>query len=248
MSPSLSHWPAHLQATTTVDYFIDTGTRSSATATTTAPTLPDRTRVVRAGTARAAFASADGTTWRHSNYSNHHHVQYLVAYTALQLQQLCLPHQASAVHRPSTTSASPVLMQAGARRHRPPLVASTRRRQPAPAAPERSIHAQCRGHRTLNKQQHRHVLLRLLCHYQLSELHHHRARRFSIANGNTTSRAGVTIRETTATGSKHTASVAEKAGTARSIYRVTTTANTATLTLLRPYWLRLKRLGDVFSA
>jgi hypothetical protein len=50
--------------TTTVDYYVDSGSRSSVSSTTAAPTLPYWTRVVRAGNALTSYISSDGVIWQ----------------------------------------------------------------------------------------------------------------------------------------------------------------------------------------
>ncbi|WP_395738871.1 Calx-beta domain-containing protein [Prosthecobacter sp.] len=73
------------------------------------------------------------------------------------------------------------------------------------------------------------------------------ARVVSITGGVNTSKGGVMIRETTANTSKHMAMAAEKTGSARTVYRSGTTGANAAVTVQRPYWVRLTRAGTSFS-
>ena len=77
------------------------------------------------------------------------------------------------------------------------------------------------------------------------------ARVVSQTGSTTLTRAGVMIRESTATNSRFAASLAQLNGTFLQGYRTTagSTSNLLTYTnIIRPWWVRLQRTGDVFTA
>ncbi len=77
------------------------------------------------------------------------------------------------------------------------------------------------------------------------------ARIVSVQNVNgTSSRGAVMIRETTNSGSRHACMAVSSTSGGRFVYRATTDGNNdnATSTLALPYWVRVRRVGNVFTA
>ncbi len=232
--------------TTTVDYYVDSGSRSSVSSTTAAPTLPYWTRVVRAGDALTSYISSDGVIWQMVGATQTISMSS-TSYTA----GLVAMSSASGVSCTATLDNVSITGLDEGGTSGAAVFGSVGTTNPA------STSSVAGGVYTLNaggaglsinstSDTSCHVFFAIASSANCTIT----ARVTGITNGNTTSRAGVMIRESSATGSRHMTTVAEKAGTARMIRRSSTSANatsTAT-TILRPYWVRLRRIGSVFSA
>lgn len=232
--------------TTTVDYYVDSGSHASTTNTTGAPTLPYWTRVVRTGSSLASFISSDGVIWQQVGTN-----QTIAMSSTSYLAGLVAMSSTSGTSCNATLdNVSITGLEAGGASGAA-VFGSIGTTNPASTSSEASgiytLNAGGAGLSTSSTSD-------TSCYVSFAITNSANctitARVTGIANGNTTSRAGVMIRESTATGSRHMATVAEKAGTARLINRNTTSGNAAssTTTILRPYWVRLQRSGSVFSA
>ncbi len=232
--------------TTTVDYYLDSGSRSSASSTTTTPTLPYWTRVVRAGDALTSYISSDGVIWQPVGTT-----QTFTMSSASYTAGLVAMSSTSGVSCTATLDNLSITGLDGGGTSGAAAFGSVGTTNPA------STSSQAGGVYTLNAGG---VGLSLnstsdtSCYVSFAITDSANctitARVTGITNGNNTSRAGVMIRESSATGSMQMTTVAEKAGTARMIRRSSTSANatSSTTTILRPYWVRLRRIGSVFSA
>lgn len=230
--------------TTTVDYYVDSGTRASATGTSTVPTLPYWTRVVREANMLTSYVSSDGVNWQMVstpqtiNLVSNGYTVGLVAMSS-----------SSGVSCTATLDNFSITGLDAGGAASAATFGSIGTTNPASSSSVSSgvytLNAGGAGLTTSSTSDTScyvsHVITNSLnCTVT--------ARVVSIANGNSTSRAGVMIRDSTATTARHMAMLGEKAGTARTIRRLTTTASSATTTIVRPYWVRLQRIGSVFKA
>ncbi len=230
---------------TTVGYVVDSGSRSSTTTANAVPALPYWTRVVRAGTALTSYVSTDGIVWRQVGSTTTVSMAS-VAYTA----GLIAMSSTSAV---SCTATLDNFSITGLDTGVPgaAVFGSIGATNPVSVSTELGgVYTLTAGGTGLSTTSTSDVSCFVSHAISDSVNCTVTARIVSISGGNTTSRAGVTIRESTATGSRHMSSLGEKAGTARIITRTTTGGNatSSTLTIIRPYWVRLRRVGDAFSA
>ena len=230
---------------TTVAYSVDTGARTSTSATNTVPALPYWTRVVRQGNAFSAFHSTDGTNWKEVGTT-----QTITMSSASYTVGIIGMSSSSGVSCTATVdnltitgldSGVPGATTFGSVGITTPASTSS------VASGVYTLNAGGAGLSTSSTSDNGCYVSMPIANSVNSVI---TARVVSIANGNTTSRAGVTIRESTATGSRHFTCLAEKAGVNRAIYRLATSGNaaSATTSAIRPYWTRLTRVGDTFTA
>jgi len=232
--------------TTTVDYHVDSGARTSVTSTTTAPTLPYWTRVVREGNSLTSYFSSDGVIWQQVGTTQTISMSS-VSYTAGLI----------AMSSTSGTSCTATLDQfsitglsaggtAGAATFGS-IGTTTPASTSSVAAGVYTLNAGGAGLSTSSTTDTSCYVSHLISNSTHCTV---TARVLSVSNGNNSSRAGVTLRESTATNSRHMTLLAQKDGTARVIQRLSSggNASTTTATVLRPYWVRLSRVGSVFSA
>lgn len=231
----------------TVDYMLDTGARTSTTATNAAPALPYWTRVVRSGSSLSSYISGDGVVWKQVG-STQMVSMSSTSYTA----GMVAMSGTSGIGCVATIDSLGITgLDLGGSASASASFGSIGTTSPASTGSELSgIYTLNAGGAGLSTS----GTADTSCYASFAITNSANctitARVVSIANGNATSRVGVTLRESSAIGSRHVTSLAEKSGTARMIYRATTSASAASSTtaMLRPYWVRLKRVADVFSA
>ena len=230
--------------TTTVGYVVDSGSRSSTTTANAVPVLPYWTRVVRAGNSLSSFISVDGIDWRQVGTSATISMSS-TSYTA----GLIAMSSTSAV---SCTATLDNFSITGLDSGTPgaAVFGSIGTTNPVSTSSETggvyTLNAGGAGLSTTGTSD-------LSCYVSHAISNSVNctvtARVVSISGGNTTSRAGVTLRESTATGSRHMTTLAEKGAAARLISRAATSGSATNSTApIRPYWVRLRRVGDAFSA
>jgi len=230
----------------TVDYLVDTGARSSSTSTNTKGTLPYWTRVVRSGTNLSAYYSTDGVVWNQVgttttvSMSSSSYLAGVVAVSGT-TSSTCT----AVIDNVSVTDLS-VGGTAGAATS--VTIGTT---TPASSSSEAGgVYTVTAGGTDLAQSGTGGDVGRFL-YFPITNSADCTitARVVSITGGSTTvARGGVMIRESTSITSRHMAMTAQRDGTAWQIRRQTTTAATTSLTILRPYWVRLQRAGDIFSA
>ena len=228
---------------TTVDYMVDTGARSSSTASLSS-TLPYWVRVVRNGTALTSYCSTDGVTFNQVG-STQTLSMSSTNYTAGILAASSIGGTActATIDNVSITG----LEAAG-------TVGSVSHATVGTSSPTSSS-SEAAGVYTINAggSDLSQSGTADICRYVFFPIANSitctiTARISSISGGVAASKAGVMIRETSATTAKHLAMTAQKDGTARSVYRLTANGATASTTVLRPYWVRAQRAGSLFSA
>ncbi|MCB1274991.1 Calx-beta domain-containing protein [Prosthecobacter sp.] len=229
---------------TTVDYYVDSGARASVTGTTTVPTLPYWTRVVRADNVLTSYVSSDGEHWQMVSTP-----QTISLVTNGYTVGLVAMSSSSGVSCTATLDNFSITGLDAGGAASASTFGSIGTTNPASSSSESggvfTLNAGGAGLSTSSTSDTSCYVSHVITNSTNCIV---TARVVSIANGNNTSRAGVTIRDSTATTSKHMAMLAEKAGTARTIRRISTSASSATTTIVRPYWVRLQRVGSVFSA
>lgn len=230
--------------TTTVDYVLDTGTRSSTT-TASASMLPFWVRVERNGSSLITSNSTDGVTWRQVG-----------ATQTINMSSASFTAGIVAASASSGTAATVVIDNVsvaglegtgtvGLVSH-----GTIGTSLPASTSSEvNGVHTLVAGGPDLATS----GTGGDVCRYVSFPISNSitctiTARVVSISGGVAGSKAGVMIRETTAANSKHLAVLAQRDGTSRLVSRVTTTAATSTTGVVRPYWVKVQRAGDVFRA
>lgn len=232
--------------TVTVDYLVDTGTRSSSTSSTSKATLPYWTRVVRAGNALSAYYSTDGETWNQVGST-----------TTISISSTSFLAGIAAVSGTTTATCSAVIDNVSITDLSPGGTAGAVTSATIGTTTPTSSDSEEGGVYTITAGGNNFATSGTggdVCHYVYFPVSNSTdctitARVVSMTGGSTTvARAGAMIRETTATTSKHMIMTAQIDGTARQIRRATTSAANNSLTILRPYWVRLKRTGNAFDA
>ncbi len=232
--------------TTSVDYYVDSGSRSSVSSTTAAPTLPYWTRVVRTGSSYLSYISSDGVNWQPVGTAQ----TFTMSSTSYTAGLVAMSSSSGVSCTATLDNLSITGLDVGGTAGAA-VFGNVGTTSPASTSSETggvyTLNAGGTGLSTSGTSD-------TSCYVSIAITNSANctitARVTGITNGNTTSRAGVMIRESNATGSRHMTTVAEKAGTARMIRRSTTSgsAGSSTTTILRPYWVRLRRVGSVFSA
>jgi hypothetical protein len=231
--------------TTTVGYVVDSGSRTSTTTANAVPALPYWTRVVRVGSSLSSYVSTDGIAWRQVGGTT----TVGMASTAYTVGLIAMSSTSAVSCTATLDNFSITGLDAGT----PGAAAfgSIGTTNPVSVSSELGgVYTLTAGGTGLSTNSTSDVAC-YVSHAITNSLNcTATARVVSITGGNATSRAGVTIRESTATGSRHMTTLGESAGTARMIVRTGTggNASSSTLALLRPYWVRLRRVGDAFSA
>lgn len=231
----------------TVDYMLDTGARTSATATNSVPTLPYWTRVVREGTALRSFVSSDGVNWKQVGSTQ----TVSMSSTTYTAGPIAMSSTSGTACVATVDSLAITGLDPGGSANASASFGSIGTTSPASTSSESSgvytLNAGGAGLSTSGTADTSCYAFYTITNSANCTI---TARVVSIANGNTTSRAGVTIRESISTGARHLTSLAEKSGTARMIYRINLggSAASSSTTALRPYWVKLTRVADVFSA
>lgn len=236
---------------TSVDYVVDTGSRSSSSSTSSSITLPAATfpvwvRVVRAGNTFTNFYSTDGNTWIARGTP-----QTVSMSSSSYLVGIAVCSSSSGTSVSSVVDNLSVMgvdagASAGGMVH-----ADIGSVNPAGSSSQNSgsysITAGGPDIATGTTDTFRYVYVPITNSLNCTLT----ARVSSISGGSTSSKAGVMIRETTATNARHASTLALKDGTIRQTYR--TTAGTAGVTstttpVSSPWWVRLQRSGNAFSA
>ena len=235
--------------TTSVEYVVDTGSRSSTSATNTAIALPYWVRVSRVGFVHTSAISVDGVTWttlsstRTTTTTSTAYVVGLVAASS-----------ASGTSCTATIDNVTVTgLDVGSTLSPTASLGSIGTTTPASTSSESggvfTLNAGGTGLSTSSTTD-----TACFASYAVTNSANCvvTARVVSITGGNNTSYAGVTIRQTTANNVAHVSTVMEKNAIVRQIYRLPATGNagtaTSTPTNVRPYWVKLQRTGNVFSA
>lgn len=231
----------------TVDYLLDTGARTSTTLTNSVPVLPYWTRVIRAGSTLSSYISGDGIVWKQVGSTQ----TVSMSSTSYTAGIIAMSTASGTACTATVDSVSITGLDPGGNASASASFGSIGTSSPASTSSESAgtytLNAGGAGLSTSSTAD-------TSCYDSFTITNSVNctitARVVSIVNGNVTSRAGVTIRETTGTGARHMTSLAERSGTARVIYRTNTSGNaaSATSTALRPYWVKLTRVGDAFSA
>jgi regulation of enolase protein 1 (concanavalin A-like superfamily) len=228
---------------TTVDYVVDTGTRSS-TSGSLASTLPYWVRVVRNGSALSSYYSSDGVVFNQVGTTQTISMS-VTSYTAgIMAASNSSGNSCTATIDNVSITGLEVTGTVGAVSH-----ATIGTSTPASSSSEAAgVYTLIAGGTDLSQSSTADI-----CHYVSFQVSNSitctiTARVTSVTGGIASSKAGVMIRETTATTSKHMTMTAQKDGTARGVYRVTTNGATSSTTVLRPYWVKVQRVGSVFSA
>jgi hypothetical protein len=232
-------------AATSVDYFIDTGSRSTTTATNAVPKLPYWTRVERTGTTLKSFISGDGTTWTQVGTNQTHSLSSTSYLAGLVAASSSSGTAVTATIDNLSITGLDVGGSSGAA-----TFGSVGTTNPA------STSSALTGVYTLTAggadfaQSGTGGDVGCFVSFPITNSANCTitARVVSISGALANAKAGVAIRETTATTSKHMACFAQQNGTARYVQRVTTSATTVTSALVRPYWVRLSRVGETFNA
>lgn len=230
--------------TTTVDYYVDSGTRSSVTGTSTVPSLPYWTRVVREANVLTSYVSTDGVNWQMVSTP-----QTINLVTNGYTVGLVAMSSTSAVSCTATLDNFSITGLDAGGAASAATFGSIGTTNPASTSSVNSgvytLNAGGAGLSTSGTSDTSCYVSHVITNSVNCTV---TARVVGIANGNNTSRAGVMIRDSTATTARHMAMLGEKAGTARSIRRLTSNVSSATTTIVRPYWVRLRRVGSIFSA
>lgn len=232
---------------TSVDYMLDTGSRSSSTTTNTVMALPYWTRLVRAGSSISSFVSSDGVVWSQVGAAQ----TVAMSSTNYTVGLVAMSSTSGTSCTATLDNVSITGIDAGGTVAPSATFSTIGTTNPASSTSENSgVYTMNAGGTTLTTLSGSDIAAYAYFAVTSSVNCTITARVTGIANGNSTSRAGVTIRESTATGAMHMACLGEKGGTARTIYRATTNGLAANMlrTTMRPYWVRLRRVGDVFSA
>ncbi|MES2598343.1 MAG: Calx-beta domain-containing protein [Verrucomicrobiota bacterium] len=230
--------------TTTVGYTVEGGLRTSTSSSNVTAALPFWTRVVRAGTSLTSYVSADGVDWRQVGATTTISMSS-ASYTA---GLIAMSSTAAVTATFTMDNFSITGLDSGSPGSA--VFGSVGTTSPASTSSVSS------GTYTLNAGG---AGLSINSTSDTSCYVSHAitnsancvvtARVVSMSGGNGTSRAGVTIRETTATSSRHMTSLTDRGVPARLITRTIASGNATTATgILRPYWVRLRRVGDAFSA
>lgn len=233
-------------APASVEYIVDSGARSSTTVTNTLPQLPLWTRVVRAGSTLSSFVSTDGSTWRQVGAN-----QTISMSTTSYTVGLVAASSTSGTTCNATIDNVSITGLDGGGASGAANFGSIGTTNPASTSSVASgVYTLNAGGTDLSQSGSTDTACYVSFPVTNSANCTITARVVSIANGNTNSRAGVEIRETTANNSRHMASTVQKGLAMRAIYRVTTNGSSSTTVTgtYRPYWVRLQRTGSSFSS
>jgi regulation of enolase protein 1 (concanavalin A-like superfamily) len=233
-------------APVTVDYIVDSGTRSSTTLTSSVSfTPPYWVRVVRNATSLTSYTSNDGVTWYQVGSSqtigfaaNNYTVGLWAA--SVTTSTTCV----ATIDNVSITGLDAGVTP-GAATH---LTIGTSTPASSSTGPDANgVYTLTAGGTDVSQSSTTDICRYISFPITGSSGCTITARVVSVTGGTTNSKGGVMIRETTANNSKHMAMCAEKTGLARTVYRASTTGAT-TGAVLHPYWVRLLRAGTSFSA
>ncbi len=233
-------------ATTTVEYWADTGARSSTTSNGVIA-LPYWVRVVRSGSSFSSYYSTDGANWIQRGSTQTvamSSVSYLagIAVSSATSGTACTATidnvsitglDAGAVQGASASTVVGSLLPTGSDSLTSGIYTVT---AGGPDISTTSTTDACRyinfpisnsGNCTLT------------------------ARVTSLTGGATTAKAGVMIRETTTNNARHASMFGTQSGTPYQVYRTSAAGNAASsnsTNIIRPYWVRLTRAGNVLTA
>ena len=233
-------------APVTVDYIVDSGSRSSTTTTASATFVPPYwVRVVRNGSLLSSYVSNDGVNWNQAGTTqtisfaaNNYTVGLWAASNSTTLT--CV----ATIDNVSITGLDTGVTPGAATQ----LTIGTSTPASSSSGPDANgVYTLTAGGLDVSQSSTTDVCQYISFPITGSSGCTITARVASVTGGVNSSKAGVMIRETAANTSKHMAMCAEKSGSARTVYRVSTTGATATTTAMRPYWVRLTRAGTSFS-
>ncbi len=231
----------------TVEYLVSSGARSSTTITTNAITLPYWVRVARNGSSFSSFISTDGVTW-----TNRGSTQTISMSNASYFAGIAVASATNGITCTATVdNVSITGLDLGGSLG---TITNLDIGSPSPAG----SHSETGGVYTITVggpdisstgtlDAFRYVYFPIGNSSNCTLT----ARVFSMSGGNTNSKAGVMFRETTANNARHFSATAARNGRTRVIYRATaggSAANSTSTAIVRPYWLRLQRAGDLFTA
>ena len=237
-------------APVSVEYLVESGARSAATttATTITPplTLPYWVRVVRTGTSQRNYYSTDGATW-----VQHGTTQTISLPSTSYLAGLAVSGGASGSSATATIDNLTINgLEAGGTVG---AVTSADIGSPNPAGSNSessglyTITAGGPDLATGTTDAFRYVYFPVSNSANCTIT----ARIATLTGGAVSAKAGVMLRESTASNARHNTTLSLRDSSVRATYRLTTGAsglvNTST-TIAKPWWIRLQRAGNVFSA
>ncbi len=233
-------------ATTTVEYWADTGARGSTTSNGVIA-LPYWVRVVRNGSAFSSYYSTDGATWIQRGST-----QTIAMSSTSYLAGIAVASASSGTNCTATVdNVSIAGLDAGAVQG---AQASTVVGTLTPTGsdsvasgtytitaggPDISTSSTTDACRYIN------FLISNSLNCTLT------ARVVSLSGGLSTAKAGVMIRETSVNNARHASMFATQSSAAYQIYRFSTAANAGnsnSTNIIKPYWVRLQRAGSVLTA
>ena len=231
---------------TTVNYTLDSGTRATSTLNGTLA-LPYWVRVARSGTAFDFYASSDGVIWEKKNTTT---IANAIS-TSSYLVGIAVGNSASGTSTTATVDNVTVADLAVGGSVGTMIAANIGAPSPAGSDSEGggvyTVTGGGAGISTGTTDNCRYLYFPVSNSSTCTVT----ARIVSMAGGTTSARAGVMIRETTANNSRHSSMLAERSGAWRYIYRTgigsTATGSTSSV-VIKPYWVRLQRAGDVIRA
>ena len=232
--------------TTTVDYVVDTGGKVGSVVTNANAAMPYWVRVVKAAAVHTTYVSSDGTNW----------VQFGQRTLSTNATSFVAGLVAASGTSGVTTTAtldnvSVTGLDAGATISATPTFGSIGATNPASTSSESGgVFTLNAGGTALSTTGTTDVAC-LVSYAVTNSSNCTITARVTGVSANNTSYAGVTIRHSTANNNAHVSLVAEKTGLTRQVWRTTSATNAGTLTftpILRPYWVKLQRVGDLFTA
>lgn len=233
-------------APVTVEYVVDSGTRASSTTTATA-TLPYWVRVVRSGSSMTFFQSGDGVIWTQRGGT----VTVAMSSASYLAGIAVTSGQSGTANDAVVDSVSITGLSAGGAAG---AVTSADVGTVTPAGSDSEsggVYSISAGGGSINS-----GVTTDGFHYVWFPITNSAnctltARVVSETGSTTLTRAGVMLRESTATGSRYAASLAQRGGTFLQAYRASTSSTSTQVsytTIVRPWWVRLERAGDLFTA
>lgn len=233
-------------ATTTVEYWADTGARTSTTSNGVIA-LPYWVRVIRNGSSFSSYYSTDGTTWVQRGTTqtvSMSSTSYFagIAVASASTGTTCTATidnvsiaglDAGSVQGAQTSTVVGALNPAGSDSVASGVYTITA------GGPDISTNSTTDVCRYINFS----ISNSLNCTVT--------ARVVSLSGGLSTAKAGVMIRETSAVGSRHASMVGTQGGTPYQVYRTSTSGNAGSsnsTNIIKPYWVRLQRAGSVLTA
>ncbi len=233
-------------ATTTVEYWADTGARSSTTSSGVIA-LPYWVRVVRSGTSFASYYSTDGTNWIQRG-----NTQTVAMSSISWLAGIAVSSATSGTSCTATVdSVSITGLDAGAVQG---AQASTVVGTLSPTGSDSlagGIFTITAGGPDISTSSTTDACRYINFPISNSSNCTLTARVVSLSGGAATAKAGVMMRETTANNARHASMFATQSSAAYQIYRTSvggSAGSSSSANIVRPYWMRLTRAGNVITA